>query len=209
MATQFLKFSDNKVRKKIQGYITDDSITVKDRIEKVTSIILQYQNNGRYLSESFFREYKDYIDWTYVWDLSYISTDFIRENVNLLGDYQWTRILDKNCQVNSSFVEELKEKIGWKNISKSNIILDTSFVERNKEKINWFEISSNINATEEFIEEHIDEDLDWRWIFSNYILSEDFLKKHTDKFLQNCLTKHPSYIPNQIFERNRKICFNR
>lgn len=206
MVTQFLKFSDNKVRKKIQGYITDDNITNRDRIEKVTSIILQYQNNGRYLSESFFRQYKDYIDFTYIWDLSYLSVDFIRQHVNSIDNFEWSKILDKNYQMNDQVINELKQNIGWKNISNSNIVLSTSFVQRNKEKIDWFQISKSINATEQFLQNHINEDLDWRWIVSHYILSEEFIEKHKDKIENNSFSYHPQYIPNQILERNKRLC---
>ena len=183
MDTNFLKFSDNKLRKKLECYILNQDLTHEQLVERVTSTIMQFLFKGRNVSEALFRQFIDYIDFYYICNLNYISKDFIRENLKYINQYNWFTIITRNESVNQAYILQFKDKIGWDNISKARVRFGQEFIERWKNSLDWHWISNNQHMTEQFIEQHINEDLDWKYIAQNFNLSQEFKQKHKDRLI--------------------------
>ena len=181
MDTNFLKFSDNKIRKKVEQFILDKDLTEKQRMQRVTSTIMQYLYKGRNVSESFYREFADYIDFYFICNLYHISIDFFRQHKKHLNTYNWYNIIIRNDHIDLNHLIEFKQQIGWKNISRARVKFSQDFVQRWRNEIDWYWISNNQHMTEQFIEQHINEDLDWKYIKQNFELSEEFKQKYKDK----------------------------
>lgn len=183
MDTNFLKFSDNKIRKKIEGYILNQKLTQKQRMQQVSSTIMQCLYNGRHVSESFYREFADYIDFYFIANLYHISKDFIRQQRKHLTNYDWFNIILRNEAVNQEYLIEFKKQIGWQNISRARVKFSQEFIKRWRDELDWNWISQNQYLNEQFIDAHAKEGLDWNYISKNFNLSQEFKQKHKDKLI--------------------------
>ena len=181
MDTEFLKFSDNKIRKSVNQFILDDKLTEKQRVQRITSTIMQYLYKGRNVSEAFYREFADYIDFYFIANLYHISHDFIRQHKKHFTNYDWYNIIIRNESVDQKYLKEFKKQIGWSNISRARVKFSQEFIERWRDELDWDWISQNQFLTEQFIDDHAMENLDWGYITKNFTLSPEFIQKHKDK----------------------------
>lgn len=208
MDTNFLKFSDNKIRKKVEAIIIDQKLKEKQKSEKITSLIIETLTLGKKLSESFIREIHQYLEGYYFAQFQNLSLDFIRQfqNKKLYG-YNWINVIKCNNNIDIHFYEQFKQKLNWVEVSRVPFRFPLDFLQRNKEKVDWFWLSNNINLTEQFIDKFADQDLDWQYITNNFDLTEQFIDKYCTKLNMCNIIYDKRFKFSNKFKQNHPLYF--
>lgn len=207
MDIEFLKFSDNKFRKKIEPIILDQNLKESQKKSKITSGFIQYLLLGKQFSESFVREISCYLDQYYMLQNDHININFLRQFRGRLKNQDLTNYLKQSKNKNIKIYQEFKDKIDWFYVSKIPFRFTLDFLEKYKDKIYWFWLSNWYNLTQEFIDKFANQDLDWQYITNNFDLTEQFIQKYHKhlnmyeiiygmnfKFSKEFKQKHPLYF---------------
>lgn len=89
-------------------------------------------NLYKHVSESFLREFKDYVNWERAITYFKFSEEFIKfelpnKNWNFISLYQ---------KLSESFIEEFKDKVNWDQICRTQK-LSYNFIKKHHKEVNW------------------------------------------------------------------------
>lgn len=207
MECNFLKFSDNKFRKKIEPIILDQKLNDSQKKSKITSGFVQYLLLGKHFSESFVREISGYLDQYYMVQNDHININFLRQFRDRLKNQDLTNYLKQNKNKDIKIYQEFKDKIDWLYVSKIPYRFSFDFLQKYKDKIYWFWLSNWYNLTQEFIDKFANQDLDWQYITNAMDLTEQFIEKYHDKLNMYEIIYNKQFKFSNEFKKKHPLYF--
>lgn len=181
MECKFLKFSDNKLRKKIEPIILDQKLKETQKITRISSLFVQYIYLGKHISQSFIRQISPYLDSYYLVQNDQTDINVIRQYRDRLRSYDFITYLKENKNIDINFFEQFANEINWSEVSQIPFRYNLDFLQKYKDKISWYFLSKWYNITQEFIQRFQNQDLDWQYITDAMDLTEQFIQKYQSK----------------------------